>query len=250
MWDFFKTKIGRILGPVLGFAGAGIFGGLAGFAIGAIIDRLHQEGAFIWDNGPSSKDTDPTDFILSSLVLAAAVIKSDGDKDEMELSYISNFLTEQYGSNNIVEYMAILERAYKQAWDIRKVTQQIRQSNSYETRLQILYFLFGVANADYNIDEKEVANIKIISIHLGVSSEDHNSIKAMFYNEMDSFYKILDTVPSASDGEIKEAYRKMAVKYHPDKIAHLGLAVKQIAQEKFQKVQQAYDEIKSKRGFK
>lgn len=250
MWDFFKTKIGRILGTVLGFAGAGIFGGLAGFAIGAIIDKLHQEGAFIWDRGPTSKETDPTDFILSSLVLAAAVIKSDGDKDEMELSYISSFLTEQYGSGNIIEYMAILERAFKQDWDIRKVTQQIRQSNSYETRLQILYFLFGVANADYNIDEKEIANVKIISIHLGISSEDHNSIKAMFYNDMDAQYKILEIVPSASDAEVKEAYRRMAIKYHPDKIGHLGLAVRQVAQEKFEKVQQAYDEIKLKRGFK
>ena len=250
MWDFFKTKLGRILGTLLGFVGAGFIGALVGFIIGAVIDKLHLDGAFLLDSGSNTKNKNPIDFIMSSMVLAAAVIKSDGEKDELEINFIRNFLYEQYGNKSMQDYMPIFERAIKQDWDIRKVTQQIRQTNNYETCLQILYFLFGLANADYKINEKEIANIKIISIHLGISAEDHESIKAMFSSEIDANYKILDLLPSASDAEIKEAYRKLANKYHPDKIAHLGLTVSTVAQEKFQKVQSAYDSLKVKRGIK
>jgi DnaJ like chaperone protein len=246
----FRNMLGRIFGSGIGLLGAGFWGGLVGFGVGAIIDKLHKEGLLLWDSGPSSEDTNPTDFILSSLVLASAVIKSDGKIDDLELSYVNTFLIDQFGKDNIHEYIGIMERAMKSKWDLRKVTQQVRQSTSYETRLQLLYFLFGIANADFNIDDKEIATIKIISIHLGLSTNDHDSIKAMFYHEMDAFYKILEVLPSASDITIKEAYHKMAIKYHPDKVGHLGDAVKIAAKEKFQKVQYAYDTIKSKRGFK
>lgn len=246
----FRNMLGRIICTVLGLIGAGIWGGLVGFIIGAIIDKLHRDGLFIWDSGPSSKETNVTDFILSSLVLAAAVIKSDGDVEELELSYVNTFLIDQFGKENIHDYMSIMERSLKQDWDLRQVTQQIRQNTSYETRLQLLYFLFGIANANFHIDEKEIATIKIISIHLGLIINDHDSIKAMFYNEMDAFYKILEVLPSASDTEIKEAYHKMAIKYHPDKVNHLGDAVQKAAKEKFLKVQNAFDVLRAKRGFK
>lgn len=245
-----KNKLGRILGAGLGLAGAGPLGGLVGFGIGTIIDKLHREGLLLWDGGPSSGETDPTDFILSSLILAAAVVKSDGVVEDLELSYIRTFLADQFGNESTLDYMEVMEQAMKQDWDLRKTTQQIRQNTSYETRLQIIYFLFGIANADYNIDEEEIETIKIISIHLGLKADDHISIKAMFHNEMDAHYKILEILPSVSDQEVKEAYRKMAIKYHPDKVAHLGDAVLKNANAKFLKVQQAYEAIKEKRGFK
>ena len=62
-------------------------------------------------------------------------------------------------------------------------------------------------------------------------------------------YKILEISSKATDDEVKKAYRKMAVKYHPDKVASLGEEFQNAAKEKFQKVQQAYEEVKKSRGM-
>ena len=244
-----KYFLGKIIGLVAGFLVGNWLGALLGFGVGVVVDRLHREGLLLWDAGPKAGETDITDFMLSSLVLAAAVVKSDGDIEELELSYIQSFLAEQFGAERVSDYMEVLETALKQEWELREVTLKIRQSTSYETRLQILYFLFGIANADYNIDEREIATIKIISIHLNIQTDDYHSIKAMFYGEMDAHYQILEIPPSCSDEEVRVAYRLMAKKYHPDKIAHLGDAVQHAAEEKFLKVQQAFEMIKEKRGF-
>jgi DnaJ like chaperone protein len=55
--------------------------------------------------------------------------------------------------------------------------------------------------------------------------------------------------PSASDSEVKKAYRKMATKYHPDKVAHLGKDLISLAEEKFKAVSDAYQNIKKERGI-
>jgi DnaJ like chaperone protein len=85
---------------------------------------------------------------------------------------------------------------------------------------------------------------------MGVSAVDFESVKNMFYRNPDSDYKILGIESSATDDEIKKAYRKMAVKYHPDKVASLGEEYVKGAQEKFQKIQEAYDNLKKLRGIK
>lgn len=245
-----KNRLGKIIGAGLGFAGGGPIGSILGFGIGTVIDKLHDDGILIWDSSPSSANTDPTDFILSALILASAVVKSDGEVEDLELSYIRTFLADQFGPENVVDYVLIMEKAIEQEFDLRKTTHQIRQSTSYETRLQIIFFLFGIANADYHIDPREIATIKVISIHLGINASDYDSIKAMFYKEMDAYYKILEITPSTSDEEVKQAYRQMMLKYHPDKVIHLGEGVQKAAREKFQKVQEAYDAVKKERGFK
>lgn len=67
---------------------------------------------------------------------------------------------------------------------------------------------------------------------------------------LDDCYKILEVSPDATDEEVKKAYRKAAMKYHPDKVSHLGEDVRKKAEEQFAKVNQAYDKIKAARGMK
>ena len=55
---------------------------------------------------------------------------------------------------------------------------------------------------------------------------------------------------TATDEEVKKAYRRMAMKYHPDKVAQLGDEVQKAANEKFKKVQEAYEAIQKQRGMK
>ena len=248
----FKYWLGKILGALIGGATAGFIGVLVGFLAGALLDKLHQDGGQLWQRrqAPATiKDTDPNDFIIGAILLAGAVVKSDGEVEDLELSYVRSFLIEQFGSRQMDDYWSILESAIEGEFDLKTTTQQIRKTTSYETRLQLIYFLFGIANADYNIDDAEIATIKVISLHLAVDGREFDSIKAMFYKAMDAYYTILEVKPSATDQEVRQAYLNMSQKYHPDKLEHLGEGVKQAAKDKFLRVQKAYENIKKERGF-
>ena len=70
----------------------------------------------------------------------------------------------------------------------------------------------------------------------------------MFIKDVESDYKILEISKNSTDEEVKKAYRKMAIKYHPDKVAHLGDEVRNLAEEKFKMVNKAYNNIKNSRS--
>jgi DnaJ like chaperone protein len=119
----------------------------------------------------------------------------------------------------------------------------------YPSRLQLLHFLFGIANADGVFHPKELNVINSIASWIGVSSADFDSIKSMFIDNLDASYKVLEIDQSATNEEIKKAYRNMAIKFHPDKVGYLGEDIRKSAEEKFQKVNEAYEKIKKDRGF-
>ncbi|HKK43629.1 MAG TPA: DnaJ domain-containing protein, partial [Bacteroidales bacterium] len=102
---------------------------------------------------------------------------------------------------------------------------------------------------DSAIHPSEVEVIEKISAYLGVTSHDFLSIKNMFIPETDSAYKILEIERTATDEELKKAYRRMAMKYHPDKVSHLGEDIRKSADEKFRKVNEAYHKIKKERNI-
>jgi DnaJ like chaperone protein len=119
----------------------------------------------------------------------------------------------------------------------------------YSSRLQLLHLLFGVSMADDSPNQSEINLIEKISGNLGISASDFMSIKNMFVPETDSSYKILEIERTATAEEVKKAYRKMAMKYHPDKVSHLGEDYKKAADEKFKKVNEAYEKIKKERNM-
>ena len=71
----------------------------------------------------------------------------------------------------------------------------------------------------------------------------------MFYKSTNGAYKILEINASATDDEVKKAYRKMAVKYHPDKVQHLGDDFQKMAEDKFKTLNEAYQQINKERGL-
>jgi len=130
-----------------------------------------------------------------------------------------------------------------------QICTQIRQNLTHASRLQLIHFLFGIANADGAVHEVEVNAIKTIAGYLYVNPHDFESIKAMFYNSSDSAYRILEIEKTATNDEVKLAYRKMAKKYHPDKLQHLGNEHIKGAEEKFKQVSIAYEQIQKERGI-
>ena len=114
-----------------------------------------------------------------------------------------------------------------------------------------MHYLFQLANADREIHGNELDMLTRIASYLGISKKDYMSIKAMFViQNNESVYAILEISKSSTNDDVKKAYRRMAVKYHPDKVSHLGPEHQKAAKEKFQKLTEAYERIKKERGIK
>ena len=236
---------GKWLGGGLGFAMGGPIGGLLGFLVGSMIDSSDVTT----DYTPGTVRASQGDFGMSLLVLVAAVMKADGKVVKSELEYVKVFFVRQFGQESARQALLTLKDILKQEIPVRDVCLQIKGNMDYASRLQLVHLLFNVSLADTAIHAAEIQILERIASYLGISSVDFLSIKNMFIPETDSSYKILEIEPSASDEDVKKAYRKMAIKYHPDKVNHLGEEIRKSADEKFARVNEAYNKIKKERSL-
>jgi len=236
-------SLGKWIAGGLGWAVFGPIGGILGFLIGS---------AFETPGGIQTNQQVTTtrgDFMVSLIVLTAAVMKADGKIVKSELEFVKKYLIRSFGKDAANDAVKMLGDVLKQEIPVNDVSRQVGQHLDYSSRLQLLHYLFGISSADGVTNKVEVEVIHTISINMQVNDSDFNSIKSMFYNDTHIAYSILGIEPTASDEEIKKTYKKMAVMYHPDKVAYLGEDVQQSAKEKFQKINHAYETIKKERRF-
>ncbi|MDD4923157.1 MAG: TerB family tellurite resistance protein, partial [Bacteroidales bacterium] len=193
--------------------------------------------------------TQAGDFGVSLLLLSAAVMKSDQQVLKAELDFVKVFFKKQFGQEKAENYILMFRELLKQDFNLHEVCMQIKLYMDHASRLQLLHFLFGLAQSDGKVHPEEIRVIRSIASWLGISPVDVESIQAMFVKNSESAYKILEITHEATDEEVKKAYKKMAVKYHPDKVSHLGEDVQKAANEKFKKVNVAYEQVKKERGL-
>lgn len=237
------AKFGKWIAGGLGWAFLGPIGGVLGYFVGSAFDSVDMKAT------TGRQGTTQGDFLMSLLVLVAAVMKADGKVLKSELDYVKVYLTKSFGTEKTAEALTLLRDLLNKDIPVEQVCVQISQQLDYSSRLQLLHLLFGIAQADGSIDASELSMIERIYYHMGVKSADFNSIKSMFIQETGWAYEVLEINKTASADEIKKAYKKMAVKYHPDKVSYLGEDVQKAAKEKFQKVSEAYEKIKKERAF-
>lgn len=242
----------RWLLAVLGYALYRFPGAIVGFLIGSLIDNFSSKKGktFQTSFGTSQQKVSTADFELNLLSLASLVIKADGQVSQTELDYVRQYFVQAYGRDRAnATFKVFNEVIKKHEISAQKICAFFQQRTRYESRLQILHFLFSIANADGTVSTAEVNEINRIAGYLGVYARDFESIKAMFFKNPDSAYKILEIDRNATAAEVKTAYRTMAKKYHPDKLQNLDEAHRKGGEEKFKKVLEAYEQIQKERGF-
>lgn len=253
----------KLLFAGLGWAIAGPIGAFIGYAIGSSVEGIskslpssdnatynQQRTNYTQTSGRTR--TTQGDIQASLLVLISCVMKVDGHVKKSELDAVKRFLVHNYGEQNALEALQLLKKLLDQNIDYVPVAQQIRTYANYSTRLTIVQFLVSLANADGDFDSREEQMIRQMSASMGISAADCESLITIYKpkKEADWAYKVLEITKDASDEDVKKAYRRMAMKYHPDKVASAGEEIKQKATEKFRAINEAYEHIKTIRGIK
>lgn len=267
------------IGIVVGLIWGGFFGGLAGFFIGSFIDGIAFKKKVYRRQHHYSQE----EFISIILILTAATMKSDGNVKSSELDYVKNYLRKNFSLETAQRLLLELRDILEKNYSVDAVCQELHDNATIHEKLYILQFLFGLAAADGSFTQQELLLIQKISDLIGISRMDYESIKSMYiyYNQgggqyqstfggygnyssggyssggysapsretLENDYRILEISSSATDDEVKKAYRTMAKKYHPDKVNHLGEEIRKDAEEKFAKMNQAYERIKKSRGM-
>ena len=271
--------IGKWIGGFLGFINAGPLGALAGIALGALfdmgLDRVNQPGTNSeninkeYDNNDFSPtgnrqntsnyyEGQRNSFLFSLLVLASYVIRADGRVMHSEMETLRHFLRNNFGRLAVEQGEQIILNLFEQQKRIglhqfreiiHESCMQIGINMDYSQRLQLLNFLTMLAKADGEVAAVEIEALRNIAVWMGLNATEADTMLNLKKDDINSAYKVLAVSPSATDEEIKKAYRKMALQHHPDRVAALGEDIRLAAEKKFQEINEAKEKIYRSRGL-
>lgn len=278
-----KMGVGRWIGGFLGFINGGPLGALAGYAIGWLFEKGAEgfsgddaqysdgtyrntwsgEGGTYQSGGYSARqqyEGQRNSFLFSLLVLAAYIIKADGRVMHSEMECVRTFLRRNFGEAAVQQGEQILLRLFERQKQmgnepfkatIRESCADMAQHMDYAQRLQLVNFLVMIAQADGSVPQSEIDAMQFVAANLGVSSDDLDSMLNLSSggSSLEAAYKVLGLTPDATDDDVKAAYRRMALKHHPDRVATLGEDVRKAAEQKFQEINAAKETIYKARGL-
>jgi DnaJ like chaperone protein len=234
------AKYEKWLGAGIGWFAGGPVGSLLGFAAGAYMEP---------DTKKYQNTGHTSEFETNLIVLAAAVIKADGKVTLAEINFVREFFRDHFSPDHVDEKMNILNHCLQKSYNPRKACDDIRLSASPSTRHQVVNFLFDLSLSDSELNQSELELIFKLAGWLNVNDVEFKKIKVSFSSTGDSKYTLLGVKMNASYDEVKAAYRKLVLEYHPDRNIHLSAAEQTILAEKFRRIQEAFDKIKAERGF-
>lgn len=262
------------LGGALGWSLGGVLGAIIGAAIGAKVSSLFDATPRLDEGSQSTSGsrakTTRGDFMVVLMVLAASVMKADGKVTKAELEVVKQYLRQHFSEQESLQALQVLKNLLDSQYNLSEVCAQVRVAMNYSAKMELLHWLFKISYADGEYSAEEEVVLKRIALSIGLSQQDFQSVWYIYMHNAGSgryqrggsqttnnskltaeaAYKILSIAPTATDDEVKKAYRKMAMKYHPDKVNTLGEDVRQSATEKFKAVGEAYEYIKTLRGMK
>lgn len=273
--------LGKWIGSALGWilSGGNVLGAIAGYCIGSLLSdatsTAERENGFNGNGNTFRNDysdtqfnqrpfeEDRNSFLFSMLVLSSYIIKADGKIMHSEMNCVRNFLHNNFGEQAVRQGEDILLKLFEMQKQqgattfketIRKSCVEISFHMNIGQRLQLLDYLIIIAKVDGTVSPEEVYALKEVATYLGLSAQDVDSMLNMEASSnqqigLDEAYKILGISPNATNDEVKAAYRKMALKHHPDRVSTLGDDVREAAEKKFQEINNAKERIYKARGL-
>lgn len=238
------ANFAKWIGGGIGYYVYGPAGGLLGFLFGSFFDEALSRPLTRSYNNESLSP-----FGMNLIVIVASVMKTDGKVVKDELDFVKQFFVRQFGEQVAKEAVGKLKDVLQQNINLREACSEVRMTLDYSSRVQLLHVLFNLAGADKKIETRETDMIEMIAGYLGIALQDFQTVRNLYIQETLSSYKILEIEPSISNDEVKKAYRKLAMKYHPDKVSHMGEEKRKTADDKFKRLNEAYERIKKERNM-
>lgn len=269
------------IGGFLGLFSGGPLAALAGFVLGALFDVVNSDGLESVEGGQSydrgtngggsyrnyddsgARQAEGTrnGFLFSLLTLASYIIKADGRIMHSEMEAMRQFLRSNFGEAAVSQGEQIMLRlferqkmmeaqqpgSYRQT--IRECCEQLRQLLDSSQRLQLLSLLAMLAKADGHVASEEVNALREVTQHLGLSESELNSMLNLGSTTLKDAYAVLEISETATDEEVKAAYKRMVVKHHPDRVASLGEDIRAAAEKKMREINEAKELIFKARGL-
>ena len=253
--------VNKWIGGVLGFASGGVLGAIAGFVIGSLIDSFAESNVTVQDNASGGAGVDEgtrNGFLFALMVLSAHIIQADGKIMHSEMELVRRFLRNSFGESAVSQGNGVLLNLFEYRkqrgeaeWNrqVREVCAQIARALPEEQRLQLVGFLAEVAKADGRADKTELQALYEVADGLQLARSVVDQMFAVGGTTLEEAYAVLGLTPDATDDEVRKAYKKMMIQYHPDRVANLGEDVRQAATLKAQEINKAKDMIYKSRGM-
>ncbi len=259
---------GKIIGGTLGFMFGGPLGMIAGAAFGHMFDKAgefsHQAGnrqqGMFFGSSTMAQGADQTQmlFFVGAFSMLARLASCDGQVSQAERHKIEETIDRDFhlDANGKIAAMRVFNAALQGGGTFDQFATQFYQNFSQEPALlQLMIDIFyRVAAADGAVNRQENDMIHRAGklFHLSDSIMDSIARQYGTSSATTKAYSVLGLTPNASDDDVKHAYRKMSIEFHPDTVASKGLPEEftKYATEKFREIQGAYEEIKKERNMK
>lgn len=194
-------------------------------------------------------------WLLVQILIHTA--KIDGQITREEVQTIHRFFQYnlRYSQTQMLWVKELIKEATNSVQSLDALLQEFKSTFGYEPRIILLELVYQVLFTKTSVPENELKVAHYIAAYLGISDYDLRTIEAKYrykhqygaaagQDVAGKHYATLGLEKGASMEEIKKAYRKLSMQYHPDKVAHLGDEFRAIAEAKMKDINAAYDYFK------
>ncbi len=250
---------GKLTFGSLGLLLGGPLGAIAGAALGHHLvdkkeDGLRLENKTGWRPSFKYRDQVQAAYFVSMFSILGKMSKIDGNVSVEEISVVKGFIDHLPISEAEKQFAKQVFREAKDSpFSIDEFALQLHRilKNRPSVLLSFYDMLFKVAAADGKFHSKEEAALRRIKDIFNISELHYENIRSLYFSNLDKYYKLLNCSPENSDEEIKSSYKKLVKEFHPDVIVSKGLPEEFVdfASERFQEIQEAYENIRQERHF-
>ncbi|OOZ39211.1 molecular chaperone DjlA [Solemya pervernicosa gill symbiont] len=269
---------GKMVGGAFGFMLGGPLGAVLGAALGHKFDQ--GLGAFqVGGTAHLEQERIQTAFFTATFSVMGHLAKADGRVSEDEIAFAKAVMAQmQLGEEQRALAIKLFGEGKADDFPLDDLLHQFRKECHRRRTLMQMFIEIQLqaAHADGRVDSAERKMLQHICDLLGFTQHEFEHLEAMAsaarnfgsggaagggyqqpqqaspQAQLKAAYQVLDVVESATDAEVKRAYRRLMNQHHPDKLVSKGLPEEMIkvATEKSQEIRNAYDAVKASRGMR